>query len=250
MAFEITYSCLSNVGKTRRLNQDNFFCCGKYLELNEVFEEEHHLCGKITSGKRPLFAVFDGMGGTDEGEVSAYIAAKAAKKVTVRKNGITALSKYCQSVNTEICQYAKEKSIVTGTTSAMLLFDNHDITLCNIGDSKVFHFFDNKAEQISVDHLDVCAYNTKPPLLQNLGIRPEEMLIDPYFAVGICNSGDKYLICTDGLTDMVPLAIIEETVNSNDIHKAAAVLMERALSFGGKDNVTLILIEIGNKRIF
>ena len=66
-----------------------------------------------------------------------------------------------------------------GTTAAILVFGKREIGLCNIGDSKIFRFAQNRLEQISVDHYAVGVYGRKPPLSQNLGIPEKELLIDP-----------------------------------------------------------------------
>ena len=71
-----------------------------------------------------------------------------------------------------------------GTTAAILAFTGNGVTLCNIGDSKIFRFCDGELEQISKDHVTVAAYGVKPPLSQNLGISPTELIIDPYLAQG------------------------------------------------------------------
>jgi protein phosphatase len=90
----------------------------------------------------------------------------------------------------------------------------------------------------------IAAFGTKPPLSQNLGIPPSELIIDPYLAHGPCNYGDIYLICSDGLTDMLSIGEITEILSSGSIVQAASQLMEQALDHGGKDNTTIILCEI------
>ena len=131
-----------------------------------------------------------------------------------------------------------------GTTAAMLVFADKEIALCNIGDSKIFRLYDGSLEQISKDHVGVSAFGVKPPLSQNLGIPPSELVIAPYFARGAYNDGDVYLICSDGLTDMVSVEEITEVLVSKPIEEAITLLLDKALANGGKDNTTIILCKI------
>ena len=131
-----------------------------------------------------------------------------------------------------------------GTTAAMLLFDGKAVYLCNIGDSKIYLYSDGRVEQISVDHVGVPAFGLKPPLIQNLGIPDSEMIIEPYTAKGHYRSGDQYLICSDGLSDMVSNGEIEKTMQLSDPVKETNCLMDLAMEHGGKDNITIIIIKI------
>ena len=99
-------------------------------------------------------------------------------------------------------------------------------------------------EQISKDHVAVAAFGVKPPLSQNLGIPPTELIIDPYLAQGAYNDGDVYLICSDGLTDMVPTEEISGVLASKPVDGACMELLEKALANGGRDNITVVLCRI------
>ena len=100
-----------------------------------------------------------------------------------------------------------------------------------------------------MDHVAVCPFGKKPPLSQNLGIPPAEMLIDPYFARGIYRDGDYYLICSDGLTDMVSPESIQKILYASQNSEAASLEMLRTALFnGGKDNITFILCRIEKVR--
>ena len=137
-----------------------------------------------------------------------------------------------------------------GTTAAMLLCEDGELTLCNVGDSKVFRFSGDDMRQISKDHVSASPFGTKPPLSQNLGIPPDVLLIDPYLSHGRCKDGDRYLLCSDGLTDMLTSDEIAVIVRDNPIGEAATMLVEQALEHGGKDNITVILLEIKRKSRF
>ena len=99
-----------------------------------------------------------------------------------------------------------------------------------------------------MDHYAVGIYGRKPPLSQNLGIPEKELLIDPYLAVGSYSGGDIYLLCSDGLTDMVEREEIASTLSDTPFEEAAERLLNRALENGGKDNITILLCRIERER--
>ena len=244
MRYSILYSCISHIGKIRRINQDNFICGGRFIEPNDS-DMDFPLCGIKSSKGSSVFGIFDGMGGEERGEVASYIAAKDAAALTIGKDAVSALSLFCQRANADICDYADKNDISSmGTTAAMLAFTDSGITLCNIGDSKIFRFCGGVLEQISKDHVSVAAFGVKPPLSQNLGIPPTELVIDPYLAQGAYNDGDVYLICSDGLTDMVPTEEISKVLASKPVEDACRELLGKALANGGRDNITMILCRI------
>ncbi len=244
MHYKIHYSCLSHIGNVRNINQDNFVCDGRCIENAEAVIE-FPLCGTKTSKESSVFGVFDGMGGEECGEIASYIASKVATEIVIGKDAAADLSQFCHKANTAICDYATLHEVSSmGTTAAMLVFAEKDVVLCNIGDSKIFRLCNGTLEQISMDHVAVAAFGVKPPLSQNLGIPPKELVIDPYLARGSYNDGDIYLICSDGLTDMVSVDEITEVLASAPVEAAITQLLEKALANGGKDNTTIILCKI------
>lgn len=244
MNYNILYSCISNIGNVRSINQDNIICDGLYIKTNDDCIK-FPLCGVKSSKSPSVFGIFDGMGGEERGEVASYIAAKNAAVLEIGKDAIAALSQFCNKTNIDICNYASENEMsAMGTTAAMLAFTDKGITLCNIGDSRIFLFCDGVLEQISKDHVTAAAFGMKPPLSQNLGIPPTELIINPYFAQGSYNDGDIYLICSDGLTDMVTTKEIAEILASKPIGEACTQLLGKALANGGRDNTTIILCKI------
>ena len=136
-----------------------------------------------------------------------------------------------------------------GTTAAILKFAKDRIYLCNIGDSKIFRFSKGTLQQLSFDHVCPSESQEKPPLSQNLGIPESETVISPYIATADYQVGDLYLICSDGLTDMVTLSEIEDLFISEKEH-AAEPLLRLALENGGRDNITLILLHVKKKKLF
>lgn len=251
MQCEIHYSCVSHKGKCREENQDNFICNGVFQKPGDDKADivAFPLSGTVKNGSPVAFGVFDGLGGEACGEIASRIAAETASEMLWGDDIRVSLQGFCQSANSRICGFSSDNCVGSmGTTAALLVFAPSEIYLCNIGDTKVFRFSEHNLEQISVDHLAMAIYGKKPPLSQNLGIPPDEMLIDPYITKGLYSNGDIYLICSDGLTDMIEEEKIRSVLETEEIESASAILLNAAMEEGGKDNITLILLKVVRSR--
>lgn len=251
MAYRVEYFCVSHTGKCRKNNQDNFYCNGEYLYFrNDGLRKILH--GEKTIKDVALFGVFDGMGGEECGEMASYLAAENIAGFDFgKKDPENELIAYCRAANADICRYTKEQRLTSmGTTAAILLLDKKKISLCNIGDSKIFQLSRRKLQQISYDHVSKVMVGNKPPLTQNLGIPEEDMVISPYTSSGNYRDGDVYLICSDGLTDMLDTQEIKNILEQQDRKAAARALLQQALDNGGKDNVSFIVLYIEKKQNF
>ncbi len=240
--YRIRYCCLSHVGKLRPVNQDNFICDGQFLDQGKD-SSFISLKGVADNRQKPLFGVFDGMGGEYRGEVAAAIAAKNARDFSAQSRFSYELLSLCRRANDEICRYYQSRQLPSmGTTAAMLLPHRHSVTLCNIGDSKIFVLSGGVLKQLSEDHVCHVGLPGKAPLSQNLGIPREEMRIEPYVTELTYKNGNLYLICSDGLTDMVSVDEIRQTLENTAFDRAAETLLQLALDAGGRDNITLLLL--------
>lgn len=252
--YQILYSASCHVGKKRDTNQDNLWCSNQYLDVTNTGLQES-MSGYIPVSKVPLFAVFDGMGGEQKGEYASYIAAKTLDENCgdrLRFESVTFLRNVCRQMNSKICKFQQENNVRSmGTTGAIVLFGKEKVTICNIGDSRVYRLNNGELKQISVDHVqDRVMVGTKPPLTQCLGISEQEFIIEPYIAQGEYKKSDKYLICSDGLTDMVSEEQIQKIMQESATEKCSELLLQEALNNGGKDNITVIVCEIKKKSIF
>lgn len=248
MNYQIKYSCVSHIGNVRSVNQDNFICDGRYLKVDSD-NIEFPLQGHVKADTPSVFGIFDGMGGEECGEVASCIASTEASVMKKTKNPVSDLLEYCRITNEKICEYTNENHLsAMGTTAAMLLFGKKEITLCNIGDSKVFRYSNGILEQISKDHVVMTVFGKKPPLSQNLGIPSSDLILEPYISQGKYKNGDGYLICSDGLTDMLSKAEIEEILNNKREKDVTEMLLNQALQRGGKDNITIIWLEVNEAK--
>ena len=249
MKYIIDYALCCNKGKLRRKNQDNFFCEGEFLPA-ENDGLEGIKTGKITSDGKSVLAVFDGMGGEQMGEYASYIASSVLNELTDEDTS-RSLGEYCLDINRSICDFADEKGIRSmGTTGCLIRFDKKEISICNIGDSKIYHFNGNAMLQLSVDHA-IKTGNGKAPLTQFLGVPEEEFIIQPHSATAEYGKGDIFLICSDGLTDMADLQSIQSVLASGKgMKESAEALLSLALDGGGRDNITVLLCQVKKKVLF
>ncbi|MBE6613357.1 MAG: serine/threonine-protein phosphatase [Ruminococcaceae bacterium] len=248
MGFVIEYHCMSDTGRIRTKNQDNFLCRGQFMEA------DNRGCGGISgtvAAGADAFAVFDGLGGEEAGEVAASIAAKLLSQVTFSADAEASLRGFCADANAAICAYTAEHLLTSmGTTAAILRFGKKSVTLCNIGDSRIHRLRGGELTQLSVDHVSLARAGMKPPLSQNLGIPETELRINPHFASLDYRDGDVYLISSDGLTDMVKPEEMADILKNSPHDASVRALVDAALTAGGRDNVTVIVIYIRKKKLF
>ena len=239
----IQYVCICNRGLIRKNNQDNLVWERHFLPkgndgLPEPVSGEIQLKGGI------LFGVFDGMGGEPRGDAAAYIAAKTAAQWEIHADE-KGLRELCHTMNSEICNFARLNRLSTcGTTAAMLLADSGQMIGCNLGDSRIYLFREGCLTQLSEDHVLPVFTGKKSPLLQFLGIPEYEMVLEPGLFTQEFRPKDLFMICSDGLTDMMT----EDAINTvfrdpAPIEEKAQFLLDGVLASGGKDNITFILIK-------
>lgn len=252
MGYIIQAACTCNSGKIRRNNEDNFYFSGKCLaEKNQGLRHAVYFEAPI---KPPLcFAVFDGIGGENFGEAASFSAARQMKESEKKlsdffQNEKEYLEQLIQQMNDSVVKLSKELCTNRiGTTVAILYFGMHHAYVCNLGDSRVYRLRDGEFLQLSHDHVSSrpVRKGEKAALTQYLGIDPEEMEIEPYIAKGELLAGDRYLLCSDGLTDMLTnFEISDIMLESKDAESCANSLLQAALTHGGYDNITAIVCNI------
>lgn len=254
----ICASAVSHPGNCRNKNEDNFCFDRTVLKGNAT---SWPLRFRRQAGSPVLFGIFDGMGGIKAGERASRIAAETAQSAVKAMTSNTSFDSFlieiCTQANAKACnEMINSIKQRIGTTASMLLFSEDQYFLCNIGDSPIFLFRENQLQPIFHEHtekenfLRLHGVNAVLPkkkfkLTQNIGIFPEEMEIEPYVASGKIKSSDRYLITSDGLTDMVTEEVITETLGKRmSPAKTVKTLLQLALDNGGKDNTTIICIDI------
>jgi len=264
---QIDSFAVSNIGKQRQNNEDNFAINGKYMDESVVAQcvDGKNVCvsgGTLTADKLPIFAVCDGMGGEALGEVASLAGASQFAKLFGKSssNIDKSVDATVDKVNSMILQKAEQNyHFRVGTTLALAYIQKGILRVVNVGDSRVYLLHNGRLTQLSYDHTELQYYvsakivtkeeaRTHPRrhgLTQHLGMDGKEL--KPYRAKDIRLAvGDRLLLCSDGVTEMLDdneLAELLRTARSAE--EAANTVVARALENGGVDNTTALVAFVG-----
>ena len=252
MGFAIDAACGCHIGKIRRNNEDNFYFDGKHLEANNSgLTCPLHIRKGLTWEWSA--AIFDGMGGENFGELASYAAARKMAatgpnwKRWFRPFDVH-IRKQTEEPNRAVLDAQEEmKTCHMGTTMVSISIVRDTVYLCNVGDSRAYWFHDGELTQLSVDHVSSRPQHPerKAPLTQHLGIDPEDLTLEPHIAKRKYVGGDWYLLCTDGLSDMLTDQQIAGIMRSHGKTDACVQqLIQAALENGGRDNITVIVVRL------
>jgi protein phosphatase len=210
----------------------------------------------------PLFAIADGMGGAQAGEIASRLAANAlAEQHSRAATGEETVSELIQAANASVYRHAAADPAAAGmgTTATVLLVDAEAETLAvgQVGDSRAYRIRGDELQQLTRDHSLV------QELVDSGRLSPDEAIGHPHRsvitrAVGTEPSvdvdtftvelavGDLYLLCSDGLTDMVADDVIlaHALGAGREPKPVARALVDEANRAGGDDNITVVAFEI------
>lgn len=254
MFFQV--SAISDLGCVRQKNEDNFICNQYVKDMEEGYCFVNRK--KESSDIKPVvYGGFDGMGGYSKGEVPSYAVALNAKNLTKKssvQNIEEELKKFYKDSNQEICDYMSKYNIRTGTTAAMMYIYKDMCVFSNVGDSSIFRLRNDSLVEMYEEHTERELYmrlhadipqKKKFRLTQHLGVFPEELVIEPYIRIDKLEKDDVYLICSDGLTDMLAMERVMEVLEQEEkTEYIVKKLLHEAKIAGGKDNITIICLKI------
>ncbi|HEX3237427.1 MAG TPA: Stp1/IreP family PP2C-type Ser/Thr phosphatase [Gaiellaceae bacterium] len=233
------YAVASDTGRRRRRNEDNYVVAP------------------------PLFAVADGMGGAQAGEVASQLAASALEGGnTDAPDGTQRIDELIQEANRRIFDRASTDPSASGmgTTMTVALVEGMTVAIGHVGDSRAYLVRGEQMEQLTEDHSLV------NELLKSGKLSEEEAQVHPQRsvitrAVGTdpdvdvdgftieAEDGDVFLICSDGLSDMVEDEEILELLHQDrdDLEQAVKALVAAANRGGGEDNITAVAFRISTE---
>ena len=206
----------------------------------------------------PLFAVADGMGGHAAGEVASEIAVRVLSELAPEHPDGEALGRAIEEANRAVIQAAREgrgrQGMGTTMTAAMLEGERLDIA--QVGDSRAYLLHQGKLQQLTRDH------SLMADMIEAGQLTPEEARTHPQRSVITralgsdahlhpdiyeinVETGDRLLICSDGLSGMIFDDQIENTLRRvQDPQRCASQLVNEAIAAGGHDNVTVIVADV------
>jgi len=208
----------------------------------------------------PLFAIADGMGGARAGEIASALAAGALSESETQSGGEDRVIALVQEANRRVHERAANDPATSGmgtTMTVALVEPSGDITFGHVGDSRGYVLRGDTLEQLTDDHSLVAELVRRGELsASDAEVHPQRSVItralgtDPDVDVDTFTihpeAGDIYLLCSDGLSDMVAGEAIEQVLlaNRGDLDGAAKALVRAANRGGGDDNITAVLFAI------
>ncbi|ASD20712.1 MULTISPECIES: PP2C family protein-serine/threonine phosphatase [Cryobacterium] len=231
----------SNVGKIRSNNQDSGYA------------------------GHTLFVVADGMGGHAGGDVASAIATKRIMEADTAylsaQDAEFALQAALIAANSQLAETVFEHAELTGmgtTVSALVVLDDQ-VAIAHIGDSRIYLFRDGELSQITTDHTfvqrlvdsgriteaEAMVHPRRSVLMRVLGDVESSPEIDT--SILATRAGDRWLICSDGLSGVVSNTGIGNALRSSlDAQAVADRLVKESLDGGAPDNVTIVVVDIGS----
>jgi protein phosphatase len=227
----------SDTGRQRRANEDAYMA------------------------RSPVFVVADGMGGAQAGEVASRVAVEAFERGLDDGAGASPeqlLAERVREANARIYEMsqAEQDRAGMGTTITAAHVGEHEIAIAHVGDSRAYRFRDDELERLTEDHSlveemrrrgqltaqEADEHPQRSIITRALGPEPD-VIVDTHSWRGI--AGDVYLLCSDGLTSMVPEAQVAAILRgAATLADAGHALIDAANEAGGRDNITVVLFRL------
>jgi serine/threonine protein phosphatase PrpC len=241
----ITWAAVSDTGKVRQENQDIY----------------------LADPKVGLFLVSDGMGGHQCGSLASRIVARTLpllvdnKLKQLKTRGMRAMKSMLTKAIIELSGQMRTESMNVlgvmdmGATLVLALLCENRAFIANVGDSRAYLFRNGKLSQISEDHSAIAQllrtgeitpretrnHPARGQLSRYIGMSDE---VNPFLHTITLKENDRFLLCTDGLTDVVRDNEIEAILQDHaDSQNACKALVETAILFGGPDNITALIVD-------
>lgn len=246
--YEVAASVLSDIGCEREINED----CGRYINPAD---------SNLTANKGVLLLVADGVGGSSAGEIASRTAADVISRVYYDHVGDmqSSLIEAFREANREIHSAASANADLCGmgTTCSALALNRGSAVSANVGDSRLYLVRDEEIYLMTEDHSIVGSlvkhgiitreearrHPDKNVIISALGGSPE-VSVATWDAPLPIRIGDKFVVCSDGLSDLVEDQEIKETVVSAPPTAACEKLIALAKERGGHDNITVGILEV------
>lgn len=244
--FSIT--AVSRVGCVRSNNEDMVLVWDQFIR-NTSYRTEIH----PGSLDRFVIALADGMGGHNAGEVASQeTLTNLHFFINDMPVGLSpgALNEMMLEWLNSINKVIESKGIADptmnemGTTLVGIIYYNHKFYWLNCGDSRLYRFRDGRLQQLSTDHSlnNVTGGKKHSNIITNcIGAGCHQSFIDMFEFTGDVMSGDVFVLCSDGLNDMIPDSYIMELLAKGC---DANELCQAAIDAGGFDNVSVCVIKV------
>lgn len=255
--WRISAAARNHRGQLRPTNEDNFYLNGRWLSREAMLHGGRLLAesGAVSQ----LYAVCDGLGGAALGAQASLQVTEALRDVqAANPNGIPeeALLQALHHLTDQVCRLRSSGAGYIGATLAACLWRGGRIRVLSIGDCRLYRLRGGVLHQLTTDHTEVqqlieegmispeqARLSPRRHLInQYIGLPSWDDAFRPYLSPPIpARAGDGYLLCSDGLTDMVEDAAIRHAllIGRTPGH-VVDLLVQKALDNGGQDNITAL----------
>jgi len=270
MSLKIDAAAYSHIG-VRANNEDNFYFNGVYMSREQMNQGGQYSAS--STDKMQIYAVCDGMGGAEFGEEASLMTVTELSKYQkecAQPDSSVHLDEMIDQLNRKVDGISLSKGMVSGScgsTIAMLMTNDYYYRTVHVGDSRIYRLRDGKLTQLTRDDSEV------QRLLDNGQITREQAFMHPKSNVILRHlgmplpeggklkptvsersdlvPGDRFLICSDGLSDVMRDSLIGKVLGNGTPKEAAKALVQTALreseSYGiDSDNVTVIVIDVAD----
>lgn len=256
MKVRISASAYSSRGKVRQCNEDSFILFKKKcmppetVALQSASTEQNNWC--------QWYGVFDGMGGEECGEKASFAAANSLHKngrILRVGNAIHRLKVLGNKLNAAVDQALEGKN--GGCTMAISLIRGSKLFTAHAGDSRIYLYRDDVLTRLTSDHTppDRVYYVAHGKKREKIVHRSHSLyrFLGTYSSPELCEvgnpikliKGDKILMCSDGLSDMLDDSQLLSHLRKSDPPETLALMLhDDAMAAGGKDNITVLIISI------
>jgi protein phosphatase len=242
---ELRIAAITNVGKTREGNEDNF----------AVVVPDYN-----AENSKALIVVADGMGGYEYGEVASEIVVDTYRTQFMR--GGFSLLAAAREAHREIETINRSLGTKMGSTVVALHLHDRFVTFHHAGDSRLYRYANEELEQLTGDHsvvqdlvktgritpTEARTHPLKNIITNSIGVEFDEKKSDP--KTNGLDHPERYLLCSDGLTDMLTDEEIGTILRRQDkgLDEIATELVDAANAKGGLDNITVAVVDVVQRK--
>lgn len=268
MGLKIEAAVCCSIGR-RKNNEDNFYVNGRYMEREQMNDGGQYTA--MVTDDLQIYAVCDGMGGAEFGEEASLKTVKKLKQyqeTCPQPDSTVYLEQLIDEVNRDVDQISLDKGMESGScgsTIAMMLLRNDSFRTVHVGDSRVYRLRKGELERMTRDDSEVqdmvdrgeitldqaWTHPRKNVITRHLGMPTDGTVLMPAISVRRqLHEGDRYMICSDGVSDQLHDTMIQDILCRNLPTKDAAELIVRtALRDADRagmssDNITCVLLDV------
>ena len=242
----------SHIGNMRENNEDNFFLNGVYMTIDEM--DKGGLFTGASKALRQVYAVCDWMGGEANGELASSTVVSVLTELNFGIPAREGIDRIVGKANDLVYNLHKK----AGSTLALLYLHEGKATVAWLGDSRIYLLRENKLQLLSEDHTQAQrlvnmgvldaesakSHAMRHALTRYLGMQMDEAEFNPSYGKElILCKGDTFLLCSDGLTEMIRDDLFKSYLSAPP-KQAVTTMINEALSAGGRDNITVMVVKI------